>query len=113
MNKVDPSILAEVHYFKETKDARTKPCSSGYRPTHQITDTYLTSGNHEYFENDLVFPGDTVRAYITFISPEAYPNSLWVGKVINVTEGMRVVGTSKVLEIYDVVLLNRSPPKPS
>jgi elongation factor Tu len=38
------------------------------------------------------------------LSPEIYPRSLWVGKVIAVQEGARVVGWAKIVEILNEVL---------
>jgi len=99
-----PDILGEVFYFKDTDDSRESPATSGYRPAHQVTTEYQTSGEHIYFENDVAFPGDTVQAYIKFITPEAYPHCLWVGKTMNINEGSRVVGTVTVKEVFNELL---------
>jgi len=49
-------------------------------------------------------PGDCVNAYITFITPECYPNCLWIGKKLNFSEGAKVVGFIEVVEIYNSIL---------
>ena len=51
-------------------------------------------------------PADgTARGTITFITPEAYPASLWVGKILDIQEGGRIVGTAVVEKVLNPVLL--------
>jgi elongation factor Tu len=47
---------------------------------------------------------ETVRAHITFITPEAYPHSLWENKIIAVQEGNRVVGHARIIKILNPLL---------
>lgn len=103
-DKYKPDFKGEVQYFKDVEGARETPATSGYRPAHQVTDDMLTSGEHIYYENDAVFPGETVKAYIKLLAPEEYPHCLFVGKKININEGARVVGIVTVLEIYNPLL---------
>lgn len=77
---------------------------SGYRPTHVIGD-YLTTGLHEYIGVDRVMKNQSVEGYITFISPEAYPNSLSNGTIIYFQEGSKIIGRAEVIEIYNEVLM--------
>ena len=104
LDDYEPDILAEVEYFKGTKDSRETPCTSGYRPAHQVTDEYLTTGEHIYFENDVVWPGESAKVYVKFLSPEIYPHCLWVGKELNVNEASKIVGRLTVKEIYNELL---------
>ena len=69
-------------------------------------DDYLTTGVHHYYEADTVAPNGTTKGTITFIMPEAYPKSLWIGKKINIQEGARIVGYATVLKIFNSVLLS-------
>lgn len=100
-SKVD--ILAKVTFLK---DVRKTSAITGYRPHHQVNDDYLTTGMHVYYENNVVFPGDCVNAYITFITPEHYPKCLFKGKIVDFGEGEKVVGYIEVVEIYNSVLQN-------
>ncbi len=102
----EPDILAKVTFFKDTDDSRKTPAVTGYRPAHQILSDYLTSGEHIYFEDDAVFPGETVNAYIRFISPEYYQKSLKIGMELNFNEGSRVVGSITVTKIFNDILSN-------
>lgn len=83
---------------------RRTPVASDYRPAHRVREDYLTSGLHRYFDVIEVAPDGEARGTITFIIPEAYPGCLWVGRVIDIHEGERVVGTATVERILNPVL---------
>lgn len=78
---------------------------SGYRPQHKIYDNYQTSGQHEYLNATQVAPGETVSTKVWLLTPDVYPNSLWVGREIGVFEGSRQVGTLTVTCILNDVLV--------
>lgn len=84
------------------------PITSGVRPAHQVTIDVLTSGEQIFFEDDLLMPGKSARAYVKLLSPEYYPHCLSVGCEINMNEGSRVIGKVKVLEVYNALLLASS-----
>jgi hypothetical protein len=99
-----PDVEADVTFLPTSAGGRSSAARSGYRPAHLVAEDYLTTGIHEYVGTDEANPGDTVRARITFLSPEVYPRSLWVGKIIAVQEGGRVVGSARVVRILNDVL---------
>jgi len=76
---------------------------TGYRPAHMING-YLTTGLHEYIDCDHICKGETKEGFITFISPEFYPNSLRVGDIISFQEGSKTVGYAEVLDIINDIL---------
>jgi elongation factor Tu len=61
-----------------------------------------------FFENDILMPGESARAYIKLLAPEYYPKSLSVGKEINMNSGGRVIGKVTILELYNEILLGGS-----
>jgi hypothetical protein len=77
---------------------------SGYRPTYRIRDDYSTSTHHEFLGCDSVSTGEIARAEVWFLSPEAYPKSLWIDRCVEVTEGVRVVGSATILQILNRTL---------
>jgi hypothetical protein len=83
-----------------------KECAvrSGYRPTYAIRPDYLTSVNHELLDLFEIAPGSEGRAKVWFITPEVYPNTLWPGREIPVSEGTRVVGLALVMSVFNPVL---------
>ncbi len=84
---------------------------SGYRPQYAIRCDYQTSVNHELIDVDNIAPGGEGRANVWFITPEVYPNSLWPGREITVLEGSHVIGTAKIIEIFNPILSRESMQK--
>ena len=100
-------------FFTRTPDAevtfrfngtRRGSAADGYCPAHRVREDYLTSGLHCYFGVKEVAPDGTARGTITFITPEAYPHALWSGKIIDICEGERIVGTATVERVLNPVL---------
>ena len=94
----------DIEVIFEFNGTRRNPVNDGYRPAHLITDNYLTTGIHHYYGVENVPPNGTAKGTITFLSPESYPHCLWIGKVINIQEGTRIVGYATVLNIFNQLL---------
>ena len=93
---------AEVKF--EFNMTRKTPAKSGYRPHHLVKDDYMTTGVHQYFNMEQIAPGETAYGTITFITPEAYPHCLYEGKVIQISEGERIVGYATVIKVLNPLL---------
>lgn len=83
---------------------RKTPAKSGYRPHHLVKDDYMTTGIHQYFNMNQVAPGETAYGTITFITPGAYPHCLYEGKIIQISEGERIVGYATVIKVLNPLL---------
>lgn len=94
----------DVEVVFEFNGTRMNPAHDGYRPHHLVNDTYLTTGVHHYYDMTEVPPDGTAKGTITFLSPEAYPACLWVGKKINIQEGERIVGYATITKIFNPIL---------
>lgn len=101
------TIKPDVEAIFEFNRSKTRTVRSGYRPAHMIDDKHLTSGEHHYYEVDSVAPGESAKGTISFISPESYPRSLWIGKRIAIQEGSRIVGYATITKIYNQILWRR------
>ena len=101
-----PDVEAEITLLAEC--GRQAAAHSGYRPAHKVRDDYFTTGVHHYIGCDVVLPGQTALGTITFIAPEVYPHCLWVGRVIDIHEGSRVVGHARVTRIMNAMLETNS-----
>lgn len=99
-----PDAIVTFELTSKTYDGNPKTVVCGYRPTYSIRPDYLTSTHHEFIDRDALSTGETCRAEVWFLSPEAYPKSLWVGRLLEVTEGSRTIGRARVLEILNVEL---------
>ena len=83
---------------------RKNPAKDGYRPAHLVTDSYLTTGLHHYYNVKSVPPNGIAKGTITFLTPEVYPHCLWIGKRICIQEGARVVGYATIINIFNPLL---------
>ena len=103
-------MVVIIHYFKGMShfilyylNTSTKTIKSGYRSAHLIGD-YYTTGLHQYIGTDTLNKGEAVEGYITFISPEYYPQTLGVGDILEFYEGSKLVGNIQIIEIYNELL---------
>jgi len=78
---------------------------SGWIPNFKIRDDYLTSAKIELLDTLELAPGEECRASVWFITPEIYPNTLWLQREIAVFEAFRLVGKAVVVTIFNPVLL--------
>ncbi len=92
----------EVQFvFNNERRTRMK---DGFRPAHLVQPNYLATGIHHYYNRESVFPNEKAMGTITFLTPEYYPHSLWVGKIISVQDGSRVIGYAVVKRIFNSLL---------
>ena len=93
--------LPDVEVIFRFNGMRKKPANDGYRPAHLVADNYLTTGIHHYYGVESIPPNGTGMGTITFLSPELYPHCLWIGKIISIQEGARIVGYATIIQIYN------------
>jgi elongation factor Tu len=79
---------------------------SGYRPQYVVRPDYHTSVAHHFIGVDRVSPGERAKAEVWFVTPDAYPHSLWEGRRIEIAEGARPVGVATILRVLNPLLLN-------
>lgn len=94
----------DVEAIFEFNGTRITPVADGYRPAHLVTENYLTTGIHHYYGMNSVSPNGKAKGTITFITPYFYPHCLWMGKKINILEGIHVVGYATITKIYNSLL---------
>ncbi len=98
--KITPDIEVVFEFF----GVRKSGVYNGYRPAHLINNDYLSTGVHHYYDTESVSPNGTAKGTITFLSPDEYPNCLWIGKKIPIQEGERVVGSATITKIFNPIL---------
>ena len=103
LQEPDAEVLFEL--TASTFEGRPKQILSGYRPVYGIRPDYWTSTHHEFLESGGLVTGQAGRANVWFVTPEAYPNSLWVGRVLQVAEGSRVVGSARIVKVFNAALV--------
>ncbi|WP_312476757.1 hypothetical protein [Neobacillus sp.] len=100
-------IEAKITFLKADEGGRTSPVYSGYRPAHLVNEDYLTTGVHHYYNKEKVELGETVLGTITFITPDAYPNCLWIGKIISIQEASHIVGYAEITKVFNESLIKK------
>lgn len=98
-------LKPDVEAVFEFVGFRKENIYEGYKPSHLICENYLTTGIHNYYNLHAVSRGE-LKGTITFISPEAYPHSLWIGKKLTMYEGGKIVGYAIITNILNPVLCN-------
>ena len=108
-------VEVELHFTASDSGGRQSPVYSGYRPQ------FFYEGRdwdavHEYPDVPYVSPGDSVRAYLAFASPDAHVGRVSAGMMFQCREGARVVATGQVLRVLDLEesarrALNGEPPR--
>ena len=91
----------DVEVYFEFNGRRGREVYDGYRPAHRVKDDYLTTGVHHYYNTEIVENNGSAMGTITFLTPEAYPQCLWIGKRITVQEGGRIVGYAEIRKIFN------------
>ena len=101
-----PDFIAELHYLTKEQGGRSTYAFSGYRPHVKFAfSEMMTSGQQKFLDKEVVYPGETVIAEISIISPEFFFNKLKPGTEFEFREGPRIVGTGVIREILNSDLL--------
>jgi elongation factor Tu len=104
INEKKLDLSPDVEVVFKFNGARRGPAYSGYRPAHLIKDDYLTTGVHNYIKPPIALPTSEVFGTIKFMTPEVYPHCLWIGKIINIQEGEKIVGSAQIIKILNPIL---------
>lgn len=94
-------IEVEMTFLKTEEGGRTGPAFDGYRPQFFYEGQHWCA-MHTYIGTDSVNPGDTVRAYLSFLSPEYHVGRIAPGMLFSICEGSRVIAKGHVLKIIDL-----------
>lgn len=98
---VPKDIEAEIYFLTSEEGGRSKPAFSNYRPQF-FYDNHDWDAPHIYPDVEQVNPGDTVRAYLGFLSPKEHLGKIFVGMEFLIREGNRTVGKGKVTKILEL-----------
>ncbi len=94
-------IEVELTLLPTEHGGRQGAAYSGYRPQFYY-DGHDWDAQHEYPDVKTVHPGQTVRAYLTFASPEHHVGKLRPGKAFLLREGNKTVGYGSVVKILEL-----------
>ncbi len=92
-------IEAEIYYLTPEEGGRHRPIFSGYRGQFYYDGHDWDA--EQSFESEPVHPGQIVKTFLWFISPDNHRGRLWPGKEFEIREGARVVGRGKVIRLLE------------
>lgn len=102
-DKGEADFIAELEYKSE--GGRTIPAVSGYRPQIKFGfDEMQTSGQQNFIDRKLVFPGDKVTAEVNILSIDYFANKLEKGMKFEFREGAKIIGIGEIKEILNTKL---------
>ena len=94
-------IEAEIYYLTTKEGGRNTPVFSGYRGQFYYNGLDCDAPQ-EFPDMEEVKPGETVRAYLAFLSPQLHANNIHEGMEFLVREGAKTVGKGKVTKILEL-----------
>jgi elongation factor Tu len=100
--KLAQDIEVELHFLPTDRGGNSNPVRSGYRPQFFYRGQDWDA-EHTYIDRDEVLPGESVRAYLTFMSPQLHVGHVAEGMPFLVREGHRTVAYGRVLRILDLL----------
>lgn len=90
-------------FLTTQEGGRATPAFSGYRPQFYYDGTDWDA-IHEYIGVEMVMPGETVKAYLAFLSPEHHIGKLHVGQQFLIREGSRTIAKGYITQIIELDL---------
>lgn len=98
--KDDFDFIALLKFKTTEEGGRIGFAKSGYRPQLSFDfEKITTSGRQIYIGKEMVFPGETIEAEITMLSPQFFEKKLSEGLEFKCIEGAKTIGTGKILKI--------------
>jgi elongation factor Tu len=86
-------IEAEIYFLTTEEGGRNTPAISGYRPQFYYD---------EHYNVPEVYPGQTVTARLTFLSPQFHLEKLYIGKEFLIREGQKTVAKGRIIKILNL-----------
>lgn len=96
----NPDFIANLKYKSTEQGGRRFPATSGYCPQVKFDFNEMQTGGFQKFIGaEKVYPGETVLAEISLLSPQFFENQLEVGMEFEFREGATIMGYGKIIEI--------------
>ena len=99
--EIPKDIEAMINYLSPEEGGRNTPVFSGYRGQFHYNDNDWDAPQI-FPDAEQVKPGESVRAYLGFVSPKEHIGKVHVGMEFQVREGARVVGNGVVTKILEL-----------
>lgn len=94
-------IEAEITFIPTEHGGRDGPAFNNYRPQFYYAG-HDWDARHEYPDVDQANPGDTVRAFLCFLSPGEHVGRVKPGMAFLIREGAKIVAYGSVTRLMDL-----------
>jgi elongation factor Tu len=101
MSRTTHDIEVEMTLLPTEHGGRKGPVFTGYRPQFYYGNEDWDA-SHTYPSTDPVYPGQSVTAWLDFMSPQHHWGKVYVGMPFLLREGRRVIGFGRVMKILDL-----------
>jgi translation elongation factor EF-Tu-like GTPase len=100
-NSYPRDVEAQIVFLSTEEGGKRNPVKTGYRCQFRY-DGQDWFGLQTFPGKEQVYPGETVNAYVTFLSPEDHKGKLLVGKAFQLVEGSHIVANGVVTRIIEL-----------
>jgi len=111
MHSYPKDAEAQIAFLSTAEGGRKNPVKTGYRPQFYY-DGHNWDAIQTFPDREWVYPGETVIAYIAFLSPEHHRGKLHPGKEFELREGLQIVATGIVTKLVELEIRSCRPLEP-
>lgn len=102
VDKGEADFIATLSFLTTAQGGRQTPAFSNYRPhlKFEFSD-YLTSGQQNFIDREIIYPGDNVEAEIRIVAVEQFEGQLKENMQFDFREGSKIIGTGQIKRIVN------------
>jgi translation elongation factor EF-Tu-like GTPase len=101
-------VEVQITFLPTAQGGKTRPVTTGYF-VQFFYDGQNWDAIHTYPGREWVNPGESVTAYLAFLTPEHHRGKLYPGKTFEVREGFHTVATGIVTKVIELDTRNSAP----
>ena len=101
-------VEAQITFLPTANGGKTNSVTTGYF-VQFFYDGQNWDAIHTYPDRECVAPGDSVTAYLAFVTPEHHRGKLYPGKRFEVREGAKTVATGIVTKLIELETRRSAP----
>lgn len=99
----EPDVEIECTFLSTEEGGRNGPARVGYRPQFYYNG-HDWDAAYAFTTEEWIPPGETFKALVCFLSPEAHQGRLYPGKEFELREGRHVVARGRVIRLLGLAV---------
>ena len=93
---------AMITFLTPDRGGRHGPVRSGYRGEF-VYEGKSWDAVQQYEKTEWVYPGETIKTYLWFVSPEAHKGNLYPGKTFDICETEQIIAQGTITAIASIL----------